>query len=256
MLQTRLEAIDALEMVSKFNSTHSFEPMAQNVTPNLEIQLSKQSQGLYIPSSSEDEEDSQNVDKAPTRSLPPPLPTRPNKSNTKRNSPQKSKKSPSKSTPKKSNTVPEQLQEYQEVKYTFQLKKSLGLSLGDCVDNSIPFVPRSPNPKTHQSTVVVIAVEEHCPAKDVIQMGDILIKIGRKDCIGASFQKVLKLIRSEPRPLEIVFKRIQKVTVASPKSQAYVDQPGLMQSPPRGKEREIESITVTALLDQVEVKYE
>ena len=79
--------------------------------------------------------------------------------------------------------------------------QSLGLGLGDVVKcdqrNSEPVVP----------SAVVISIENHCTAKGRVKVGDEVITVNGNSILGECFSRVLELIRTGPRPLEIQFSR-------------------------------------------------
>ena len=85
---------------------------------------------------------------------------------------------------------------------------------------------------------VVIDVEDHCLHRRLLKMGDVIERIDQVACNCLQFQQVLKLIRTVPRPMTVTFRREttaqQPATSpkASPRSQTFVKQPGLISSPP------------------------
>ena len=266
LLQTRLEAIDALEMVARFNSEYSLPPMPLVATPTA-------TQGLYIPSSDSDDaseneiddddddndNDAEDQDSTPTPGTrsppPPPLPIRPPTTTDaaaldalERSSAKKSSKKSSKRSPKRSPISPTL---YEKIEHVFPAGP-LGLSLGDCVEQMHPETNTPPSSplSQHSSTVVVIAVERNCSAgQHVVKMGDVVTQIGDVLCTGKSFQQVLQFIRSASRPMKMIFLRER-----CPKSQTFVEQPGLIQSPPLPPKSPTATVTVGDLLSLVKTK--
>ena len=118
----------------------------------------------------------------------------------------------------------------------------LGLSLGDC--STGPSSPAtndgraSPPPSPARTMTVIIDVEDHCLHGQILKMGDVIERIDQVSCNCLRFQQVLKLIRTAPRPMTVAFRRetiVQQPATslkASPRSQTFVKQPGLISSPP------------------------
>ena len=280
LMQTRLEATDALEAVAKFNSVYNLTPMNivkdnhEKLEDNLNLQ-SKQQESLYIPSdsdNSEDDEDNENNENnggkgkkkmsVQTRKVETTKAKRMEEGFTKFEidgdeedndflqfldsfvqKPQPTKKSPKTSSKKrrKGSKLPQfPAKSIERISYTYP-SGPLGLSLGDCRNEGI-------------STCVIIGVEDYCLSKN-IKIGDILDQIGTVSCVGLKFDKVLHLIRTVKRPCTFVFRR-EKITkssspssLTSPKSKTYVDQPGLIQSPPIPEKHEKLTIPVNKMFE-------
>jgi hypothetical protein len=93
---------------------------------------------------------------------------------------------------------------------------SLGLGLGDVVKIN--------DTSSQQARVVVISVEDHCPVKGQILIGDELVCVGGVSISGASFEDVLDRIRNGSRPLRLEFVRSEEVLTSSQNLQADSDE--------------------------------
>ena len=267
LMQKRLEAVDALEAVARFNSQNNFVPAPllplehSASAPSFRKTHGKGGQrrsggggsqwtGIYIPSS---DSDSEEEDKMEHNAV---VQAEKKDQKDRNHHDQHASMTSAATAANQTVTTPHKTRkQFRRIECSFPIGP-LGLSLGDCSTTRT-------STTSDNTTVVIIAVEEHCPkeAKQVLKMGDVVDQIGNVCCEGLPFQKILTLIRSAERPVEIVFRRVSSsgpveppIKKVSPRSRTFVEQPGLVQSPPMPAQNSNALMPVELLLRMEENK--